>query len=186
MIFKIEMSLTTDVAFYRSSAHIPMVITLPYSGKNNLHRKSGVLYSWKFADDLKISTSTNMKLFSSKTLEDFDRFTKLGLENCKFDICHYFVSYNVNGKNFTLNFSLRRALVEKGFYPTLIADVGSHQKDMNWPKSYKEMSSRPALYFEVSNLDAGEHKWDFWLEMGDDDLKSHLEGCPTSYIVRRI
>lgn len=187
LFFKLEMSLTTDVAFYDSSANIPMIITLPYSGRKYLHRKSGVLYSWLIKRDSgTYSTSTNMKLFSPSYLtNDLTAHTKRGLENCEADLCKYTISYNIDERTFSLHFILKRSLVERGFYPSLVTNSTLHSDDMKWPHPTDQKTPRSGLYFEVSDLDEGEHKWDFWLELSDDS-SGKSPPCPRDFTVQRI
>lgn len=164
LFFKITLDLDTDVAFFRSSAHIPMVLTVPKDAEKSLNPKSGILYSFVLDEGVAFGPQSKMPLFDPKANQTIGGTAGF----CSGDHCDYTVRFkkDVQGKTseFSMDLVLPKTLVERGMYPRYVDDVLSHKKDMGWSFSKKQQSERRSgLYFEVSRLPAGEHAWDLWL-----------------------
>ena len=164
LFFKITLDLDTDVAFFRSSAHIPMVLTVPKDAEKSLNVKSGILYSFVLDDGVTFDPQSKMPLFNSKA----NQIEGGSAGYCDGDRCNYTVQFkkNVQGavSEFSMDLVLPKVLVERGMFPRYVEDAVSHKKDMGWSFSKsQQMEHRSGLYFEVSKLPAGEHAWDLWL-----------------------
>ncbi len=162
LFFKLTLDLRTDVAFFESSANIPMVMTLPVNASKRLNSKSGVLYSFQLGDAItKDSLSVNMPLLKSNSI--FGDFSADGLAYCG-EFCRFDLVVPSGGKRLKLQITMARHLVEKGFFPWFVGDVGALQKDMSWSlRSDMALNQRVGIYFEVSKLPKGSHPWDFWI-----------------------
>jgi hypothetical protein len=87
LFFKLTLDLRTDVAFFESSANIPMVMTLPVTASKRLHRKSGVLYSFQLGDAVSTTAlKVDMPILKDKSIDG--NFIQPGLVFCR-DICQY-------------------------------------------------------------------------------------------------
>lgn len=163
LFFKITLDLRTDVAFFESSANIPMVMTLPVDASKRLNRKSGILYSFRLGDGLtKESLQRQMPLLEKNSLEG--EFSQPGLAFCRGLECHYQLSVPTAGKQLKMELTMRRGLVEKGLFPWFVADIPQMKETMNWSlDSELDLSKRVGIYFEVSKLPKGSHPWDFWI-----------------------
>jgi hypothetical protein len=162
LFFKLTLDLRTDVAFFESSANIPMVMTLPVNASKRLNSKSGVLYSFQLGDAItKESLTVNMPTLQSNSI--FGDFSSEGLIYCG-DYCRYDFVVPSAGKRLKLQIVMARHLVEKGFFPWFVPDVDARQKDMKWSlRSDMSLNQRVGIYFEVSKLPKGSHPWDFWI-----------------------
>lgn len=159
LFFKLTLDLTTDVAFYESSANIPMVMTLPVNAYDRLHRKSGVLYNFRLGESVDPkSIKVNMPLLNSDELKG--NFEKLGLKYCS-DICRYEIEVTNPVKTVHMKINIARNLVEKGMFPWFVDDLAKHRDAMRW--TLDDYKGRVGLYFEVSKLPKGSHPWDLWL-----------------------
>lgn len=159
LFFKLTLDLSTDVAFYESSANIPMVMTLPVNAHARLHRKSGVLYNFRLGEQLDPkSIKVNMPLLDSNALKS--DFEKVGLTYCT-DICRYEIEVANPIKVVRMKINIARNLVEKGMFPWFVDDLAKHREAMRW--TLDDYKGRVGLYFEVSKLPKGSHPWDFWL-----------------------
>lgn len=162
LFFKLTLDLRTDVAFFESSANIPMVMTLPVNAAKRLNSKSGVLYSFQLGDNItKESLRVNMPTLKSNSI--FGEFSAEGLPYC-LDYCRYDMILPSAGKRLKLQITMAKNLVEKGFFPWFVSDVSAMRKDMDWSlRSDLGMNQRVGIYFEVSKLPKGSHPWDFWI-----------------------
>ncbi len=162
LFFKLTLDLRTDVAFFESSANIPMVMTLPVNAAKRLNPKSGVLYSFQLGDRItKESLNVNMPVLKSNSI--FGEYAAEGIAYCG-EYCRYDMVLSSSGKRLKLQIAMARHLVEKGFFPWFVSDVEALQKDMGWSlRSDLSMNQRVGIYFEVSRLPKGSHPWDFWI-----------------------
>lgn len=164
LFFKITLDLDTDVAFFRSSAHIPMVLTVPKDAEKSLNPRSGILYSFVLEEGVTFDPTSKMPLFDPKADQ-----TSGGMAGfCDDNSCNYTVRFKQDTQGRTSEFSMElllpKVLVARGMYPRYVEDAVSHKKNMGWSFSKKQQSERRSgLYFEVSRLPAGEHAWDLWL-----------------------
>lgn len=158
LFFKITLDLDTDVAFFRSSAHIPMVLTVPKNAEKRLNPKSGILYSFVLDDGVRFDPKSKMPIFDANADQ-----TSGGVDGyCSGDQCEYSVVFVRDTSEFSMNLLLPKSLVERGMYPRYVDDVVEGSKSMKW-RVPKQNEKRRGLYFEVSRLPAGEHAWDLWL-----------------------
>jgi len=166
LFFRISLDLETDVQFFKDSAHIPMVITIPRDANQRLNRKSGVLYSFALSENMREIRPVKMPVLNPDKLS-----IQEGLEYCDGNICSYEVSFQtsaVANKVLTLMLKLPRRLAEFGMIPRFVVDVGDSAPAMQWsmPRSQRGMH-RVGLYLEVSGLPKSQHPWDVWLQLGD-------------------
>lgn len=160
LFFKISLDLNTDVAFFESSATIPMVMTLPVDASTRLNKKSGVLYSFKLGDavDPK-SLGIAMPLLDPSLLAGASKTE--GLKNCT-DECLYTLQLPAQNKVAKMEIVLPRQVVELGMFPWFVSDIGAATKEMGWKLPEKlDLKNRVGIYFEVSGLPKGSHPWDF-------------------------
>ena len=159
LFFKITLDLSTDVAFFESSANIPMVMTLPVNAYDRLHRKSGVLYDFEVGDTVDSELmDVHMPILDPDALKG--DFAKAGLAYCNV-ICVYELVIPTGNKQLKMQISIHKSLVEKGMFPWFVRDVSKERGKMGW--SIAESKGRVGLYFEVSELPKGSHPWDFWI-----------------------
>lgn len=164
LFFKITLDLDTDVAFYRSNAHIPMVLTVPKDAEKSLNPNSGILYSFVLDEGVTYDRHSKMPLFESNANQTVGG----SVGYCEGDQCSYTVRFKKVvqgiGSEFSMELLLPKVLVDRGMFPRYVEDVIAHKKDMGWKFSKRQQSERRSgLYFEVSRLPAGEHAWDLWL-----------------------
>jgi hypothetical protein len=160
LFFKIKLSLVTDVHFYERQVNVPMIMYAPRDLSKHLNPKSGVYYSWK--SDFPFSR-TNIPEVGQEKKDPSE------LRPCPWDICNFGVSaFNL------LNMQLKMPshLVQKDFYPRWADATKENHKIYPAIEATKDAQG---LYFEVSSLSKGEHKWDFWMNMDADGD----ETCPT-------
>ncbi len=162
LFFRLTLDLRTDVAFFESSANIPMVMTLPVNASKRLNRKSGVLYSFKVGDSINLnSLRTSMPPLNPGLFER--GFLDAGLSSCG-RVCEYSLEIPTADKRMILSITVDRELVRKGLFPWFVADIKAVQKQMNWSlPSSLDLNSRVGLYLEVSGLPKGSHPWDLWI-----------------------
>ncbi len=164
LFFKLTLDLDTDIAFYSSSSHIPMVLTVPKNAEKRLNLKSGILYSFVLDENVTPDPSSRMpKLNPSADLIDG------GVANyCLNDLCQYSIRFtrdvDAAKSEFSIELSIPKNLVERGMYPRFVEDAVEQGKEMGWHFSKQQKEKRRhGIYFEVSRLPAGEHAWDLWL-----------------------
>ena len=162
LFFKLTLDLRTDVAFFESSANIPMVMTLPVTASKRLHRKSGVLYSFQLGDAVSTTAlKVDMPILKDKSIDG--NFIQPGLFFCR-DICQYELVVPMAGKQLKMRISMNRSLVEQGLFPWFVQDISAIQETMGWSlRRDLDLTRRVGLYFEVSKLPKGSHPWDFWI-----------------------
>lgn len=178
LFLRLRLSLSTDVSFYRSSAHIPMVLYLPVNPKEYLAGRSGILYSWARADKVSMKTDQlHMPVyeqnFSMPSLSE-------GSSGKNHEIppsvrsycqrkgwCDFSLSMHSAGRPLTMQFSLPLSLVQKGFFPVYVRQVSSVYQSLAWnaePRYARE--GREGIFFATAGLDEGSNSWDFWLKLG--------------------
>ena len=186
LFFKIKMSLTTDVTFYDDVGHIPMVVQLPVEAPKYLHPASGILYSWKLSSAVTVlQDKIKMPQVSPElTIKGFEELAKIGTRYCEGEFCAFSFAAAAGDKSISMEFEIPKYMVKAGFYPQLVLDVTTPDKEMGWNLSTDiKAGQRMGLYFEVSGLPAGGHPWDFWLRLG---ASGPLEGsCPRGLNITR-
>jgi hypothetical protein len=162
LFFRLTLDLRTDVAFFESSANIPMVMTLPVNASKRLNRKSGVLYSFKLGKGVDATKLRAAMPILNPDLLGQD-ISQIGLSSCD-RLCEYMLEIPTLGKSLELRITVSPELAKKGLFPWFVADVKSLEKAMNWslPPSL-DLENRLGLYLEVSGLPKGSHPWDFWM-----------------------
>lgn len=167
LFFKLDMSLSTDVAFFEDAGHIPMMINLPVDSYKYLNPKSGILYTWiipQGADHRNFVI--NMPLIDTKiTGQGFRKLGEYGQKYCTEKSCNYFFSYLTGGRTLTMKMEIAQDLVNKGFFPQFVPDVGLYRDDMDWDIELDKKNKHIGMYFEFSGLPKGGHPWSFWLKM---------------------
>ncbi len=186
LLFKIRMSLATDVGFYSDSGHIPMQVDLPVNAYERLRAGSGILYSWRLAEGAgnEASTLHMPRLDPDQVHLGFKDLAKLGLGYCHGDHCLFRYSVTVHGRQLSMDMDLRRALVERGFFPMYVANTRMPSKAMGWGLDDEEEVNRMGMYFEVSGLPEGGHPWDFWLRLGAPETSQLI--CPRPVVLRAV
>ena len=186
LLFKIRMSLATDVGFFSDSGHIPMLINMPVNAYDYLKPKSGILYSWvTSAATQLVPNGLQLPMLDPELVKQgAGALAREGLKFCHEDDCRYRYTIELYGKRMSMTIVIKRSLVSKGFFPMFVDNVQRHQVMMGWDQETLGDQSRSGLYFEVSGLPAGEHPWDFWLKLaGSADAE---ESCPARINVSPI
>lgn len=185
LFFKIRMSLNTDVAFFRESGHIPMMINIPVEANHYLNAKSGILYSWvKSPAALFKSSPQDIPVIDPGLIaQGHKRLGEYGLKFCRGSDCRFRYHMEVDGKLLSMDLGIKKELVQRGFFPMYVPDVASFQKDMDWSEKYLNAKDRTGLYFEVSGLEKGGHPWDFWLRLGGNS--SDYKRCPATVFISK-
>lgn len=161
LFFKIRLALTTDVHFYRDSAHIPMVMHLPVDGRRILHPGSGVRYEWTNVGGGAARGNIEMQGASDGLQASVVR---RGLKACAGRRCVFHqVTGREGGVGLGMRLDLPKALVRAGFFPSAVQRDDLHR----------------GLYFETSGLAKGEHAYDFWIVMGGEATRA----CPVAMAV---
>ena len=186
LLFKIRMSLATDVGFFVDSAHIPMQVDLPVNAYERLNSGSGILYSWHLASAAVVATKTMRMPRLDPTLVHmgFKDLAKLGLSYCQGESCLFNYTVDFHGQQLSMAMDLRRSLVERGFFPMFVEDTHKPSAAMGWGLEAEEEAQRIGMYFEVSGLPEGGHPWDFWLRLGAPDQGK--PSCPQVVALRLI
>jgi len=161
LFFKIKLSLVTDVHFYESQVNVPMIMYAPRDLSKNLNPKSGIYYSW-------ISTLPFSRVHVGDLSEESAKFTKNSDPSCPWGFCNYQVSAL---DLLTMQLKIPGPLVQKNFFPLWAEATKENHKLM---PAVNTASNTQGLYFEVSSLPQGEHKWDFWMNLQAESQ----ETCP--------
>lgn len=182
LLFKIDLKMSTLANFFESSGNIPMLIDIPLDGPKILHPGSGMLYSWSpeestFKRDEKEPSIPDVEpAVIKKGLADLAR---LGLKHCRptpQGSCTYSLEGLVETLPFRLEFNIPRKIVEKGFFPMFVTNVGKFKHDMRWSEDAPDTADRRAFYFECSGLPAGRQVIDYWIKIGT--IGNTLSACP--------
>ncbi len=178
LFFKLDMSLSTDVAFFEDSGHIPMMINLPVDSYRYLNPKSGILYTWVLPNEINRNTiKTRMPpLDVGKIGLGWKNLSQTGMAYCRSSLCQYSFGLETAEKSLTMKMEIKRSLVERGFFPQYVGDVGQFKESMDWDIDLEPGERRLGMYFEFSGLPKGGHPWNFWLKM--NDKKTTSTTCP--------
>jgi len=184
-VFKIQMSLSTDVGFYADSGHIPMMVNIPIDAFNYLHPASGILYSWVLSPLAQAGkTDIHMpRLDVGLVKKGAKELAKAGLTYCNGADCLFRYTVDVRGRRLSMVLGVKRDLVAKGFFPLYVDDVSHSREAMGWDPDATP-GSRHGMYFEVSGLPSGGHPWDFWLKLGPQTGDTSV--CPTPVRIARL
>lgn len=164
LFFKITLDLDTDIAFFNTAAHMPMVLTVPPRAEKKLNPKSGILYSFVLDQGVVPEPSPQMPRLDPAA----DQINGGPPGYCTNDVCKYAIRFlrtlNSSNSEFSIELAIPKNLVDRGMYPRFVDHAVEQGKDMGWIFSKQQQESRRhGIYFEVSNLPAGEHPWDLWL-----------------------
>jgi hypothetical protein len=187
LLFKIRMSLSTDVGFYADSGHIPMMVNIPVDATSYLHPASGILYSWRLAPAAQAGKADVRmpRLNPSLVRQGYQVLAKTALASCAGGDCFFHYTVEVHGRRFAMDLGIKRQLVERGFFPQFVEDVGRYKETMDWDIDDEPGVRRTGMYFEVSGLQEGGHPWDFWLRLGgQSDPAGGI--CPLPLHVARV
>lgn len=186
LFFKLDMSLSTDVAFFEDSGHIPMMINLPVDSFKYLNPKSGILYTWIVPKEIKHNTiKTRMPTIDvEKISEGWKNLGPSGLAYCRSAMCQYSFRVETDEKTLIMKMEIKRSLVERGFFPQYVGDVSQFKEAMDWEIDLEPGTKRLGMYFEFSGLPKGGHPWSFWLKMNDKNTS--VTNCPVPVDVRTV
>ena len=187
LFFKIRMSLATDVGFFSDSGHIPMLLNIPVDASAYLRHGSGIFYSWVLTPAARLGgRSVDMPLLDPDVVKKGPRaLANIGIRYCQDKDCHFRYMVDLLGQRLAMDLSIRRDLVERGFFPLYVEDASEFSDSMGWGGGEgMDASSRSGMYFEVSGLPQGEHPWDFWLRLGSP--VEALRSCPAPVRVKSI
>lgn len=186
LAFKIDLKLSTIASFFEKSANIPMLIDVPRNGPDVLHRGSASLYSFKI-DKASLNTThpmSTMPVYKGlQTAEEQQAQTKAVLERCAETECRFRLMGNVEKDIFAIDMKVPRNVVEMGFYPVYVEDVGSFRKAADWKKDPRADGNSRAFVYETSGLAKGRYKIDTWILFGQTALSP--EGCPAKAAIIR-
>ena len=187
LFFKIRMSLATDVGFFSYSGHIPMMINIPVNASAYLRHGSGIFYSWVLSSAARSGgRGVDMPVLDPEVVKKGPRaLADIGVRYCQGKDCHFRYMVDLNGQRLAMDISIRRDLVERGFFPFYVDDASAVSDSMGWDGGEgMGGSARSGMYFEVSGLPKGEHPWDFWLRLGSP-VESRRT-CPAPVRVKLI
>lgn len=173
LFFKIKLSLTTDVSFFSDSAYIPMVMHLPYSGREHLNKGSGIVYNW---------LPVNAKVLQVEMPEFTENLPIATVEKnyCKGSFCRFSYQAQRSEKIIGMSFRLSRDLIRMGFYPHYLEGLPKKLATKLGLGSRSE-GERTGFYFETSGLAKGDHKWDYWLSLGGG-----VDQCPAKVNLEKL
>jgi hypothetical protein len=187
LFLKIDLKMATVASWFSDSANIPMVMDVPADAPKNLHAGSGMLFNWlprqtRFAAD---GRSTVPRADGALALQGAAAVAKLGLGACRGDTCRYRQTGAIGDRAFTIDMTVGRELVERGFFPSWVDDVAAFKKAIGWSdEAEPEDKGRIALYFETSGLAKGQYTMDYWIRMGEPE--SDADTCPRRVDVVRL
>lgn len=186
LFFRLDISLSTDVAFFHDAGHIPMMINIPVQSEEWLHPRSGVLYTWILSDKARKSPQRiSMPLLDvDQVKKGWKELAPIGLAHCQGQECPFKFGVNLGGRHLIMEFTLKRELVARGFFPLFVKDVETFKQPMDWNIDSVPGTQRMGMYFEVSGLPKGGHPWNFWLKMGGQEAGEEI--CPAPYSLRRL
>ncbi len=161
LFFKIKLSLITDVYFYENQVNVPMIMYAPRDLSKNLNQKSGIYYSWK-------STLPFSRTGISDVSQESLSFPSVNGLNCSLGSCNYEVS---TSEQLTMQLKIPVFLAQKNFLPLWAQATSENHKIA---PAVEPTSDTQGLYFEISSLPKGEHKWDFWMSL----QSTQRESCP--------
>jgi hypothetical protein len=169
LFFKVNLKMSTTAGFYADAAHIPTVVDVPRDAKKALNPGSGILYTWaprtaKFNQDKPAETMPNAD--TEAILKGWQTAAATGLEYCTGDRCNYKLRGDIGSEAFGLDISMGKQMVEQGFYPAWVADVGAFKKAMGWDVEETD-AGRLGVYFNNSGLSVGKYRFDQWIRVGD-------------------
>ncbi len=186
LFFKIDLKLKTDLSFFESSAHIPMTMHLPISGRERLNHRSGMVYSWQTPALNILQPHMPNYGFASKAIDSSKEVIEkycLNLRECSFE-----VKIKNKTKNLKMMMHIPVSLVRQGFYPQYMEDVRKIPKASGFKfdgVGLKTAAKHPGIFFRTSYLEKGSHDWDLWLDFDSSFVSgSKLAGCPQKLIVR--
>lgn len=180
LFFEIDLKMDTSVAFFGDSGLIPVKFEAPMEGV--LNPGSGMLYHWQAADSKinHVKTSSTLPYANPKEiLAGPKTLAKSGLGFCK-DQCEYRMQGSIGTTPYSLDINVPRYMVEAGFYPIFIQDLGAFAKEMDWDLEEEPPADTIAIYFENSGLPKGFHQMEQWIRMGEAK-----ESCPRSVALTR-
>jgi hypothetical protein len=186
LFFRLDISLSTDVAFFNDSGHIPMMLNIPTQAHEWLNPRSGILYSWILSEKAAQAPLTlDMPPIDVETIKKgWKELAKVGLSYCRGEECLFRFAVNTGGRHLVMDLSLKRAVVERGFFPMFVADLQDLKGPMDWQLAAPKTLKRMGMYFEVSGLPKGGHPWNFWLKLGGQE--AHEDVCPAPYFMKRL
>lgn len=172
--FKINLELNTSLGFFNRSVNVPMILHMPVDASRWVYPGSGIFYAWE-SNDLVVSydlAASRIPQFNAELIKQgYEAVGRKGLQYCDERSCMFDLVFRLERRPVTMQFRMPRYMVERGFYPVFVADVRAAEKALNWPRSEKTNSGwrQAAVYFENSGTTEGEHKWDFWLNINENE-----------------
>lgn len=180
LFFKVNLNLLVDAFFFPNSVYIPMKVSLPISAKKYLRETSGIFYTWFLSPDVETG-SNKMIAYESGPLTEQIKAAKVFCKDYRGEFCPFTLIFRGKQSLLKMNFKLAKALIDKGFFPQLVLDVDYFQKNQHWPNDVKgeksplgEGRKQAGLYFNTSQLEVGEYRWDFWIEVMTNENKDKI------------
>lgn len=170
LFFKIDLRLSPEVSFFQDAVFMPMVMHLPVDATQYLNPGSGLFYTWRAGRDVIIDHKHSRipDLDAGKVKSGVDSLKSMGLPFCETKTCRFKIVGEIADRLFSLDFNLRRELVERGFFPLLMRDTTKAEKDLGWAASKDRSPGRMGMYFETSGLQQGNHDWEFLIRFAED------------------
>lgn len=187
LFFKIKLSLMTDVTFFRDSAHIPMFISLPRSGRTSLHPGSGMMYSWHFTQPPAPGAETvRMPAINPAAVRGgYEAIAPLASPYCEKEVCNFGYQVAIRDRELAMDFTMKKSLVDSGLVPLFMANVPQARADLDWKKDkHNDAAARRGIYLETSGLEDGEYSFDLWLKLGRKNAAAST--CPQTVDVTKI
>lgn len=187
-MLKIDLSLLSDVSFYKDAAYIPMVLYFPVEAKKFLNPPSGIIYHWSLPKRLSNSDlHFTMPEFTGDPNEQKKRQGEILTQYCSAykKTCSF--NFQVKGEvGVDMNFSLSLDLVKAGFYPQYIKEPYNNSDKLGWElESNNSKNDEVGLFFRSANLTEGHHSWDLWLKPRLNHQKKSRQ-CPYPAFLRTI
>ncbi len=189
LFFKIDIKMESLSSFFEDSVNLPIIMDVPNEGSRFLGEDSGVLYSWKDAPSVKyVTESKKFSMFDYKKAKSFaslaDQIKFAIKNNCKKNNCYYKIKGSAEGTPFVVRIRSPRYLTEAGFIPTLVTDVRKLVADKGWSKKeFKNIDQLTGLYLGIQNMPKGQHRIDYWFEVGDKHSK---QPCVRSWSFKKL
>jgi hypothetical protein len=163
LFFKIKLALVTNVNFFDRSVHIPMVMHAPVNLSKYLNKKSGIVYGWKSHSDYTLENIPVAKAMSPYRHPQ-------GEEPCKAFYCNFAVT---SEDLFKMQFQVPKNMFKRQFFPVW---AKANEENQDIIPALKKLDNSNGIYFEISSLEKGDHRWDFWMALSS----TGKENCPSA------
>lgn len=187
LFLELDMHMATVGSFFPRGANIPMMIDVPRDSTDSVNPGSGFAFHWRLQDS-KLEPATSdygMPTPDKKAIQaGWKHWAKTGLKRCRDSVCPFRLRGSVGDAPYTIDITVPRHLVERGFFPTFVGDYDQFVERMDWDSEIPKTEDRVALYFETSGLKKGRYQISYWIRLRKPE-ETKIASCPQSIQVTR-